>query len=283
KCSQRPDPCDPSPCGPGTTCQANRNGNPVCQCKRGLVPKPDTISGCGPECVVDRDCRGGLVCLNQKCSQRPDPCDPSPCGPGTTCRANNNGNPVCQCKAGLIPKPDTITGCGPECVRDNDCQRDYVCQSSKCVPKPDPCDPSPCGPNTSCKPNFQGNPVCHCLSGFIPKPDTITGCGYECETDSDCKSGYICTSNRCVVRPDPCEPSPCGPGTSCEPNRNGNPVCKCLLGLVPKPDTITGYSDCKSGYICQGGKCVVKPDPCDPSPCGPGAICMANFNGNPVC
>ena len=23
-------------------------------------------------------------------------------------------------------------------------------------------------------------------------------------------------------------------------SRNGNPICKCLTGLIPKPDTITG-------------------------------------------
>ena len=36
---------------------------------------------------------------------------------------NNAGNAICTCEPGLIPKPDTITGCGPECVRDPDCQQ----------------------------------------------------------------------------------------------------------------------------------------------------------------
>ncbi|XP_040568316.1 zonadhesin [Lepeophtheirus salmonis] len=290
RCTKKPDPCDPSPCGPGTTCRENQNGNPVCQCNKGLVPKPDTITGCGPECFVDAECHGGFVCLNQKCSQKQDPCEPSPCGPGTICKKSNNGNPVCHCRAGLIPKPDTITGCGPECVTDRDCHSGLICKSSKCVEKPDPCVPSPCGPNTSCKANINGNPVCHCLSDFIPKPDTITGCGYECERDSDCQSSYICNDFKCIVKPDPCDPSPCGPGTSCYPNFNGNPICKCLLGLVPKPDTITGCGpeckrdpDCNRGYICQTGKCIEKPDPCNPSPCGPGAECMVNTSGNPIC
>ena len=44
---------------------------------------------------------------------------------------------------------------------------------------------------------------------------------------------------RCSPR-DPCSPSPCGPGTSCAPNTYGDPICRCLPGLVPKPDTITG-------------------------------------------
>ena len=39
-----------------------------------------------------------------------DPCNPSPCGPGAICTVNFNGNPICRCEPGLIPKPDTITG-----------------------------------------------------------------------------------------------------------------------------------------------------------------------------
>ena len=46
------------------------------------------------------------------------------------------GNPICRCEPGLIPKPDTITGCGPECTRDPECQQGYVCQSQRCVPRP---------------------------------------------------------------------------------------------------------------------------------------------------
>ena len=66
--------------------------------------------GCGPECVIDPDCEYGLVCRDQRCIERPDPCVPSPCGPGTTCTANSEGNPICRCLPGLVPKPDTITG-----------------------------------------------------------------------------------------------------------------------------------------------------------------------------
>ena len=66
--------------------------------------------GCGPECVIDPDCEYGLVCRDQRCIERPDPCVPSPCGPGTTCTANTEGNPICRCLPGLVPKPDTITG-----------------------------------------------------------------------------------------------------------------------------------------------------------------------------
>eukprot|EP00091_Calanus_sinicus_P019677 TRINITY_DN501_c0_g2_i4.p1 TRINITY_DN501_c0_g2~~TRINITY_DN501_c0_g2_i4.p1 ORF type:complete len:367 (-),score=92.21 TRINITY_DN501_c0_g2_i4:358-1458(-) len=174
-----------------------------------------------------------------------------------------SGNPICRCLPNYVPKPDTITGCGRECERDPDCGRGDICQNYKCVPRPDPCDPTPCGPNTECNVNRLGNPVCTCLSGYSPQPDTITGCGkIEARTPP----------------PDPCFPSPCGPNTRCDVNRLGNPVCKCIAGYVPMPDTITG--------------CKEKPDPCNPNPCGPNAECIptgstatckcpAGFQGDP--
>lgn len=285
RCIDEPDPCNPSPCGPGTICSAPKTGsrfaNPICRCEPGLIPKPDTITGCGPECVIDPDCSSGYVCQNQRCIEKPDPCDPSPCGPGARCMTNGGGNAICRCEPGLVPKPDTITGCGPECIVDPDCPGDYVCERQKCIERPDPCDPSPCGPGTICTVGPSGNPICRCEPGLIPKPDTITGCGPECVVDPDCQGrDYICQNQKCVLKPDPCDPSPCGPGTMCMANKLGNPICRCLEGLIPKPDTITGCGpecqrdpDCSTGFICQNQKCVEAPDPCDPNPCGPGAIC----------
>ncbi len=290
------DPCNPSPCGRGTTCTVNRDGNPVCQCQPGLIPKPDTIAGCDVECTVDPDCPYGHVCLQHACVPRPDPCNPSPCGQGTTCTESRDGNPICNCLPGLIPKPDTISGCGPECYTDPDCAAigyDLVCQNQKCVPRPDPCNPTPCGPRTTCIASRDGNPVCRCQSGFVPKPDTITGCDYECRTDYDCHQEYgrdhVCEAHQCVPRPDPCHPSPCGPGTTCRMGPYDNAICECLPNLVPKPDTVTGCGpecttdyECGQGFICQNQRCVERPDPCDPSPCGPGAFCTIH-NGNAIC
>jgi len=276
RCVERPDPCVPSPCGPGAECTVNGAGNAICRCQPGLVPNPDTISGCKPECVRDPDCQQGFVCRNQKCVVKPDPCVPSPCGPGAICTANFAGNPICRCEPGLIPKPDTITGCGPECVRDPDCQSGFVCQNQRCVEKPDPCDPSPCGPNTECMVGRTGNPICRCLPTYIPKPDTITGCGRECERDPDCRSDMVCRNYQCVPRPDPCVPSPCGRNTECKVNRQGNPVCTCLPGYSPMPDTIAGCDRIPEPR-------TPPPDPCFPSPCGPNTQCDVNRQGNPVC
>jgi len=290
RCVVKPDPCDPNPCGPGAECSVTRTGNAICRCQPGLIPNPDTISGCKPECVIDPDCQRGFVCQNQKCIEKPDPCVPSPCGPGADCSVTRTGNAICRCQPGLIPNPDTISGCKPECVVDPDCQRGFVCQTQRCVEKPDPCDPSPCGPGAVCTVNIAGNPICRCEPGLIPKPDTITGCGPECTRDPECQQGYVCQSQRCVPRPDPCQPSPCGPNTECMENRQGNPVCRCLAGYIPMPDTISGCrrecevdSDCGPGNVCDQYRCVPRPDPCDPSPCGPNTECNENRQGNPVC
>jgi len=288
-------PCVPSPCGPGARCTVNGQGNAICNCEPGLIPKPDTITGCGPECTRDPECRSGQVCLNQRCVDEPDPCNPSPCGPGARCTAPKQGNryanPVCRCEPGLIPNPDTITGCKPECVRDPDCLTGYVCENQRCIEKPDPCNPSPCGPGARCMTDPRGNAICRCEPGLIPKPDTITGCGPECIRDPDCPGDYVCESQKCIPRPDPCDPSPCGPGAICTVGPSGNPICRCEPGLIPNPDTITGCKpecvrdpDCPGrDYICENQKCVLKPDPCDPSPCGPGTRCMSNKIGNPIC
>merc|ERR1712080_191751 len=83
------------------------------------------------------------ICQDQQCVPRPDPCDPSPCGPGAVCMLTGSGNAICRCSPGLIPNPDTITGCKPECTRDLDCTQGYICTNQKCVEKPDPCNPSP--------------------------------------------------------------------------------------------------------------------------------------------
>ena len=56
RCVEKPDPCNPSPCGPGTMCMTNQFGNAICRCLEGLVPKPDTITGCQPECEVIPNC-----------------------------------------------------------------------------------------------------------------------------------------------------------------------------------------------------------------------------------
>ena len=105
---------------------------------------------------------------------------------------------MCTCLPGYEPQPDTITGCSRIEAR---------------TPPPDPCYPSPCGPNTQCNVNGLGNPVCQCISGYVPAPDTITGC---------------------KIKPDPCNPNPCGPGADCVPTGD-RATCRCPAGYKGDP------------------------------------------------
>ena len=69
----------------------------ICRCEPGLVPMPDSIEGC-VECLINSDCDYGSICEVQwnKCIPKPDPCNPSPCGPGARCMEDHNGNAVCR-------------------------------------------------------------------------------------------------------------------------------------------------------------------------------------------
>merc|ERR1711884_317493 len=57
---------------------------------------------------------------------------------------------------------------------------------------------------------------------------------------------------------DPCFPNPCGPGALCHPNPQGNAICTCQPGLIPKPDTITGSAPTARGVSCAGTRDVLR-------------------------
>jgi hypothetical protein len=141
-----------------------------------------------------------------------------------------------------------------------------------------PCNPSPCGPNSQCR-EFNGQAVCSCVPGYIGSPPT---CRPECVVSSECPLNEACVNQKCI---DPC-PGTCGVGAHCQVV-NHNPICSC-------PPRFTGdpFSRClpirknfctclrdKYSYIIQSfhtEEPVVTPvqiNPCQPSPCGPNAEC----------
>lgn len=151
-----------------------------------------------------------------------------------------------------------------------------------------PCEPSPCGPNTQCTILSNGFAKCTCLPGFLESPNTIRGC---------------------IEAKNPCEPNPCGLGAICDPLRK--PVCFCPIGTngnpfrrCAEPDVVAlcspgpcgPNSDCfvtnnqESCYCRQGfvgnpySGCRLAPHtPCVPNPCGPGAECFVTPDGNSMC
>ena len=125
-----------------------------------------------------------------RCVEKPDPCDPSPCGPGTRCEVNRLGNSICHCLAGLIPKPDTITGCGPECESDYDCQQGYQCLNQKCVEKPDPCNPNPCGMMATCTPRYVFR---------VHRCNAVIFMSWPHHQSADCREGNATRENWVIV------------------------------------------------------------------------------------
>lgn len=82
----------------------------------------------------------------------------------------------------------------------------------------DPCRPSPCGPNSACRP-VNGQPVCSCQPNYIGRPP---GCRPECVVSTECPTNRACVNQKCV---DPC-PTLCGDNADCRVI-NRSPICSC--------------------------------------------------------
>lgn len=90
-----------------------------------------------------------------------NPCVPSPCGPYSICRIQND-RPVCSCSAGYIGVPPN---CKPECIVNSECPLDKACQNQKCI---DPCIGT-CGINALCKVVIH-SPICSCPPDLVGDP-----------------------------------------------------------------------------------------------------------------
>lgn len=158
------DPC-PGTCGPNAICQVI-NHLPTCVCAEGYTGNPFTV------CTIQRESKrlflpyrinpnGDIYAVF---TEKPkNPCFPSPCGPNSQCRVNNE-QAVCTCLPEYIGSPP---GCRPECVVNAECPSDKACISQKCS---DPC-PSACGLNTRCVVRNH-SPICSCKESFTGDPFT---------------------------------------------------------------------------------------------------------------
>lgn len=244
------DPCSPTPCGPNSKCRTV-NGQAVCTCMQEYIGTPPN---CRPECVVNAECPVHLACINRKCA---DPC-PNTCGVRAQCTTKNH-NPICTCPIGFTGDPFTL--CTP--------QAEPKVTSTE---RPPSCTPSPCGPNSQCQLVFD-NPACSCLPNYIGVPPA---CRPECMISSECKSHLACVNQRCQ---DPCAGS-CGFNAQCHV-LNHIPVCTCIEGFTGDP-----FTDCS--IIPPTTLPTLQSDPCNPSPCGPNAVCrsgdcecLPEYFGNP--
>lgn len=81
-----------------------------------------------------------------------------------------------------------------------------------------PCQPSPCGPNSQCR-EINNQAVCSCVQGYIGSPPS---CRPECVVSSECKQNEACSNFKCI---DPCSGT-CGLSARCQVI-NHNPICSC--------------------------------------------------------
>lgn len=257
-------PCQPSPCGSNAICR-EQNGAGSCQCLPEYMGNP--YEGCRPECVLNTDCPSNRACLQSKCT---DPCV-GVCGQNAHCQTVNHA-PTCTCHVGFSGDPFLYCSVVQE-------ERKIVIHFSNtpsinlnsisATPTiyVNPCQPSPCGPNSHCRENNE-QAVCSCLPTFIGSPP---GCRPECILSSECPLDKACINNKCG---DPC-PNVCGTNAQCHV-RNHSPICTCLNGFSGNP-----FASCSlpAPTPPQDPEFV---DPCYPSPCGPNSQCR-NSNGVPSC
>lgn len=94
------------------------------------------------------------------------------------------------------------------------------------IPVQEPCNPSPCGPNSLCR-QINGQAVCSCAPDFTGSPPT---CRPECVISSECSLTKACVNQKCI---DPC-PGSCGFNARCQVI-NHNPICTCADGFTGDP------------------------------------------------
>lgn len=158
------DPC-PGACGENAVCRVN-NHSPLCSCPSGFTGSP--FSRCYPT-----PSKNFLAyhCLQYKrlftleplddTPEPSNPCAPSPCGPHSQCRPNQN-LPSCTCLSNYFGAPPN---CRPECSVNSDCPNSKACINERCR---DPC-VGVCGIATKCH-VINHTPICTCLDGLIGDP-----------------------------------------------------------------------------------------------------------------
>lgn len=216
-----------------------------------------------------------------------EPCNPSPCGPNSQCRAINN-QAVCSCLPTFIGAPPS---CRPECTISAECPLNEACNNHKCI---NPCIGS-CGYAAKCE-VVNHNPICSCPPQYTGDPFvqcTLIGTFITSSTNNYVIIiSYLHNENIIIMfilgvlyndfcfisvatplpPVDPCTPSPCGPYSICKVIGD-SPSCTCqteYIGAPPncRPECISN-SECPSNLACVNQRCK---DPC-PGSCGYNADC----------
>jgi hypothetical protein len=228
------DPCQPSPCGPNSRCR-KMNNVAICSCLPSYIGSPP---GCRPECVVNADCALNKACSDQKCR---NPC-PNTCGFNARCQVVNH-NPICSCMSGFIGDP--FIRCIieeskilPETSLNISKFKYFIVIEPLIIADPiDPCQPSPCGPNSQCQ-KTNGHAVCSCLPSYVGNPPS---CRPECVQNSDCPSSLACINMKCQ---NPCT-GLCGVNAECSVIYHRG-ICQCAAKYTGDPFTQCSLIPCKN-------------------------------------
>lgn len=222
-----------------------RNGAGACYCLPGYEGNP--YEGCRHECELHSDCSPRLACVQNKCV---DPC-PGTCGLYALCNVENHV-PICTCPAGTTGDPFLQCKELPPTT----------------TPRTNPCQPSPCGPNSQCR-EFNDQAVCSCLETYIGSPPN---CRPECVVNSECPLDKACINQKCQ---DPC-PNTCGIDAQCTV-KNHSPICACPPDFTGDP-----FARCNRIPIVYDEPTTERPASCTPNPCGPHSQCRIVGNSH-VC
>jgi len=214
-------PCSPSPCGANAVCRQEGNVG-SCQCLPEYYGNPYEI--CRPECVTNNDCPAHKSCQQNKCR---DPC-PGVCALNALCRVINH-LPTCHCHNGFVGDPYRY--CQIPEKRESSTDSDVLSKANQYPPLPlailkeyvNPCQPSPCGPNSQCRENNE-QAICSCLPEYVGAPPN---CRPECVTSAECPQDKACVRQKCS---DPCQ-DVCGSNADCRVIQHA-PICSCRPGFT---------------------------------------------------
>lgn len=298
------DPCIGT-CGIEAICTVF-NHIPTCSCPEGTIG--DAFRYCEAEPKQNKP------------QEDSDPCYPSPCKTGATCKRSGK-SAICECIPGYSGNPYE-RGCYPECSINSDCVLTKACSNYKCV---NPCSGDLCGYSSICS-VINHSPICSCPEKMVGDPfiecktlpaktdpcypspcatngicrviNGIASCQYpECVQNEDCSSSKACFSQKCG---NPCLEA-CGVNALCNVI-NHKAVCSCPRGFMgspysqcskredeqPRPECISD-DECSNEKACINQKCI---NPCSESKiCGqnsechvqahrPSCSCRAGFTGN---
>lgn len=236
----------------------------------------DPFRGCRPECVLSSDCPRDKTCIRNKCV---DPC-PGTCGQNAECTVINHV-PTCSCIKGYAGNAFVLcTKIEGICSKEDSTRIHNLSIPVDSLPQ-NPCNPSPCGPNSQCR-QINGQAVCSCVPGFIGSPPT---CRPECIISSECSLTKACVNQKCV---DPC-PGSCGINAKCQVI-NHNPICSCserfsgdpFIRCLPIRKQYNSFNYIAPTVSILADVPTIPINPCDPSPCGPSSLCKVTGD-SPSC